>query len=230
MSSAGGTGSSRVNGPRRKPSPRVYKRRRQLVAVLALLLVGGLVWAGIAVAGLFRGDPDPAPAAGSAGAAPEPTAPATGTPSATPSATASPTATPSPAPTSTEPVCNPASIEVTGSTDAETYAPEQNPVLSLTVSNTGEVPCPVNVGTSQMEFLITSGDDRIFSSRDCQEGAEDLEVTIEPGGSKTARFTWERVRSAPECAVVENVPGPGQYVFQTRLGERTSDETVFTLE
>jgi hypothetical protein len=127
-------------------------------------------------------------------------------------------------------VCNPASIKVTGSTDAEAYAADQSPVLSLTVSNKGDVPCPVNVGTSQMEFLITSGDDRIFSSRDCQEGAEDLEVTIEPGGSETARFTWERIRSTPECAVVEAIPGPGQYVFKTRLGERISDEVAFTLQ
>ncbi|GAB3542886.1 hypothetical protein GCM10027403_36240 [Arthrobacter tecti] len=127
-------------------------------------------------------------------------------------------------------MCNPASIEVTATTDAQTYAADQLPVLTLTVSNTGEVACPVNVGTSQMEFLITSGEDRIFSSRDCQEGAEDLEVTIEPGSSETARFTWERIRSTPECTPVEAVPGPGQYVFQARLGERTSEEAVFALE
>lgn len=211
--------------PQGKPSPRVYKRRRQLVALLALLLIGGLIWAAIAVAGVFRGDTAPAPAAaGPAGAAPDTSASPTATAAATATASPTPSATPS------EPECNPASIEVTGSTDAETYAADQSPILSLTVSNTGDVPCPVNVGTSQMEFLVTSGDDRIFSSRDCQEGAEDLEVTIEPGESETARFAWERIRSAPECAEVDAVPGPGQYAFQTRLGERTSDDIPFTLE
>lgn len=198
-----------------------------MAAVLALLLVGGLVWAGIAIAGLFRDEQEPAAAAANpSSAVPAPSA----SPTATATASASASPTPTPTPTPTEPVCNPASIRVTGSTDAETYAPDQNPVLSLTVSNTGEVPCPVNVGTSQMEFLITSGEDRVFSSRDCQEGAEDLEVTIEPGASETARFTWERIRSTPECAAVDAVPGPGQYTFQTRLGERTSDEGSFTLE
>lgn len=214
-----------MRSSRRKPSPQVYRRRRQLVAVIALLLVGGLVWAAIAIAGLFIGDPEPAPAAA---------APASATPSpsvsAAASASPSPSASPSATPTPTKPVCNPASIEVTGSTDAETYASDQLPVLALTVSNKGDVPCPVNVGTSQMEFLITSGDDRIFSSRDCQEGAEDLEVVIEPGASEMARFTWERIRSAKDCAVVDAVPGPGQYVFKTRLGERTSEEVVFTLQ
>ncbi|WP_253907421.1 hypothetical protein [Arthrobacter sp. 35/47] len=198
-----------------------------MAAVLALLLIGGLVWAGIAIAGMFRGDPaQPPAAAGSPSVSPDPAA------SSAPGETASPEPTPSPTPkpTSTEPVCNPASIKVTGSTDAETYAAEQSPVLSLTVRNTGEIPCPVNVGTSQMEFLITSGEDRIFSSRDCQEGAEDLEVIIEPGGSETARFQWQRNRSAPECAPVEVVPGPGGYVFKTRLGERISDEVPFTLQ
>lgn len=198
----------------------MYRRRRQVAAVLALLLLGALVWASIAIAGLFRGDPEPTPvAANSAGAVPEATAsaPATASPSPTPSATASES-------------CNPAAVKVTGSTDSESYAEDQSPVLSLTVSNTGDVPCPINVGTSQMEFLITSGDDRIFSSRDCQEGAEDLEVTIEPGDSETARFTWGRIRSTPECAAVDAVPGAGQYVFQTRLGERVSDEVSFSLE
>lgn len=183
--------------------------------------MGGLVWAGIAIAGMFRGDPEPTPVAATTAAAdPEATASA--------GATASPSPTPSP--TSTGTTCDAASIKVTGSTDAESYAADQSPVLSLTVSNTGEVPCLVNVGTSQMDFLITSGDDRIFSSRDCQEGAEDLEVTIEPGQSETARFSWERIRSTAECAAVDAVPGPGQYVFQTRLGERVSEEVSFTLE
>lgn len=194
----------------------MYRRRRQVAAGLALLLIGGLVWAGFAVAGLFRnGD------AAAAEPAPE-TVVAT--------AESSKSASPSPSPAPTQPVCNPAFVKVTAATDAQAYAPDQNPVLILTVSNTGDVPCPVNVGTSQMDFLVTSGEDRIFSSRDCQEGAEDLEVTVQPGSSETARFTWERIRSAPGCAPVEAKPGPGQYVFQTRLGERISDEVAFSLK
>lgn len=205
MSSAGSTGSSRVGSPRRKPSARVYRRRRQAAALLLLLLVGGLVWACIAVAGMFSRASEPV----SAG---------------------SPTQTPQAVENTTAPVCGPTAIEVTGSTDAESYGAGQSPVLALTVSNTGDVACPLNVGTSQMEFLITSGSDRIFSSRDCQEGAEDLDVMLEPGASETARFTWGRNRSAPECAVVEEIPGPGQYVFQTRLGERVSEKVSFVLE
>lgn len=213
-----------MSGPRRKPSPRVYRRRRQFAAVLALLLMSGLVWAGIAVAALFR--PDPAPAAA------DPALSATDATSAAPEpdGSASPSPTPSPDPTPTEPVCNPADIKVAGSTDAETYAADESPVLILTVTNTGDIPCPINVGTSQMDFLVTSGEDRVFSSRDCQEGAKDLEITLKPGASEDARFAWERIRSAPGCTAVEGVPGPGQYVFQTRLGERISDEVEFTLQ
>lgn len=204
----------------RKPSPRVYRRRRQVAAVLLLLVLGGLVWAGIAVAGLFRADPAPAAA--------EATTAALGESGA--ASVASPSASPTPTPSPTEPVCNPADIKVSGSTDAESYAPEATPVLILTVTNTGDIPCPVNVGTSEMDFLVTSGEDRVFSSRDCQKDAEDLEVIIKPGASEDARFSWGRVRSAPGCTAVEGVPGPGQYVFQTRLGERISDEVPFTLE
>lgn len=218
MSSTGGAGRP---GSRQKPSAKVIRRRRQAAAILALLVLGGLVWAVFALVGLFRGGEETAEAINETSSAPEDSA------SAAPSS-ASPSPTPSPTPST--PVCNPAFIEVTAATDAATYAPDQKPVLTLTVTNKNEVECPVNVGTSQMEFLITSGEDRIFSSRDCQEGAEDLEVSIEPGASETARFTWERIRSAEGCTAVEAAPGAGQYVFKTRLGERTSEEVVFTLE
>ncbi|MHA7273675.1 hypothetical protein ACX80Z_09600 [Arthrobacter sp. TMT4-20] len=219
------------NAPR--VSPKVYRRRRIVVLVLGLILAGVLVWGGIALAGLIGNgaNTDDAVSAPTGSAQPAPsTSPSEPTAEvsepAAPTESAAPTVSPSPS----EPECGPELVEVSASTDADAYAPEENPVLTLTVTNTGDIPCPVNVGTSQMEFLVTSGEDRIFSSADCQEGAEDLNRDIPPGGSEEANFTWERNRSAPGCQAVEANPTPGFYNLTVTLGERTSEEATFELQ
>ncbi|WP_133831292.1 hypothetical protein [Arthrobacter sp. AG258] len=220
-SSARGTasGSSSV----RKPSPAVYRRRR-LAAGGALLLVIALVLGGLALAGAFKGGSQQASS----------TQPSTADPAAsrTPSATASatPSATPSPTAAAT-PTCNQNLVTVTASTDKAAYGPGENPMLTLKVTNGGTVPCEVNIGTSQMEFLVTSGSDRIFSSKDCQASSEDLEKVIAPGASETANFPWGRNRSADGCKPVSAAPGGGgaYYIFTAKLGSRASPKAVFQL-
>ncbi|MGO4236249.1 hypothetical protein [Pseudarthrobacter sp. YAF2] len=220
-SSARGTasGSSSV----RKPSPAVYRRRR-LVAGGALLLVIALVVGGFALAAAFKGGSQQAsstqPSSVDPAASPAPSA----TPSATPSAPPSPTA-------AATPTCNQNLVTVTASTDKAAYGPGENPMLTLKVTNGGTVPCEINMGTSQMEFLVTSGSDRIFSSKDCQASSEDLEKVLAPGASETANFPWGRNRSADGCKAVAAAPGGGgaYYIFTAKLGSRASPKAVFQL-
>lgn len=206
-------------------------RRRRLVVGGALLLVIALVISGFALAGAFKGgsqqasstqpssaDPDTSQASPSAAASPS--ASASATPSATPSATAS-----------AAPSCNQNLVAVSASTDKPAYGPGENPMLTLKVTNGGTVPCEVNIGTSQMEFLVTSGSDRIFSSKDCQASSEDLVKVIAPGASETANFPWNRTRSADGCKAVAAAPGGGgaYYIFTAKLGSRASPKAVFQL-
>lgn len=137
-------------------------------------------------------------------------------------APSSPSATPS---------CDQSLVTVTASTDKPAYGNGENPLLSLKVTNGGQQPCDVNIGTSQMEFLVTSGSDRIFSSLDCQASSEDLIKTIAPGKSETANFPWPRNRSVPGCSPVSAKPGAGgaYYVFTAKLGAKTSPKAVFQL-
>jgi hypothetical protein len=213
------SGSSTV----RKPSPAVYRRRRLFLGA-ALLLVIALVVGGFSLAGAFGGSSEQAsstdPAAGA-------TASAAPSSQASPSSSApAPTPTPSPTPT-----CNQNLVTVSASTDKAAYGPEENPMLTLKVTNGGTMPCEVNIGTSQMEFLVTSGPDRIFSSRDCQAKSEDLVKTIAPGASETANFPWSRNRSVEGCQPVEAKPGGGgaYYIFTAKLGSKASPKAVFQL-
>lgn len=212
------SGSSTV----RKPSPAVYRRRRLFLGA-ALLLVIALV-GGFSLAGAFSGSSEQAsstdPAAGA-------TASADPSSQASPSSSA-PAPTPTPSPT---PACNQNLVTVAASTDKAAYGPEENPMLTLKVTNGGTMPCEVNIGTSQMEFLVTSGADRIFSSKDCQAKSEDLVKTIAPGASETANFPWPRNRSVEGCQPVEAKPGGGgaYYIFTAKLGSKASPKAVFQL-
>ncbi|MEV4989139.1 hypothetical protein [Pseudarthrobacter sp. LMD1-1-1.1] len=224
-SSARGTasGSSSV----RKPSAAVYRRRRMVVGG-ALLLVIALVAGGFALAAAFTGGSQKASSTqpSSTETASNPAA----SPSAAPTPSAAPSATPSPTAPAT-PTCNQNLVTVSAATDKPAYGPGENPLLTLKVTNGGTVPCEVNIGTSQMEFLVTSGSDRIFSSKDCQASSEDLVKVIAPGASETANFPWSRNRSADGCKAVAAAPGGGgaYYIFTAKLGSRASPKAVFQL-
>lgn len=217
------SGSSSV----RKPSAAVYRRRR-LVVGGALLLVIALVISGFALAGAFKGGSQQASSTQPSSADP---ATSQASPSAAASPSASPSATPSATPSPTAPSCNQNLVAVSASTDKPAYGPGENPMLTLKVTNGGTVPCEVNIGTSQMEFLVTSGSDRIFSSKDCQASSEDLVKVIGPGASETANFPWNRTRSADGCKAVAAAPGGGgaYYIFTAKLGSRASPKAVFQL-
>ncbi|WP_281452122.1 hypothetical protein [Paenarthrobacter nitroguajacolicus] len=202
---------------RRRPSPAVYRRRRQvvfggLVLVIVLVVVGVL-----AVTGMFAGTPEP-----QAVDTPQPSqVPTQGSPpSSTPSASASPT-----------PVCDFNLMTVAAKTDKPAYGADEKPLLTMTITNGNAAPCEVNVGTSQMEYVVMSGSDRIFSSKDCQTGGVDLVKTIQPGKSETANFPWQRNRSLEGCGVINAKPGAGgaYYTFEARLGNKASPKAVFQL-
>ena len=216
--SAGKSAGKSANKAARKPASPVYRRRRLFVGA-ALLLVIAVAFGGFAAVSSVVNAGQSSSAGGAAPSETE-TVPAAG-----------PEATPSPSATPTGNGCEQNLLTVTAATDKAAYADGENPLLTLKVTNGNKVPCDVNIGTSQMEFLITSGSDRIFSSTDCQADATDLIKTIAPGTSETANFPWQRNRTVQGCAPIEAKPGAGgaYYVFTARLANKTSPKAVFQL-
>lgn len=196
-----------------KVSARVYRRRRITVAVLALVLIGLLVWGVSAVVGMFSAEQPQAPQ------------------------TQDQKVQASPSPSSSEQadeasqnLCKSGEIEVAASLDKRNYAPEENPVLTLSIENTSKRDCEINVGTSQQEFLISSGSDRIFSTVDCLANSEDVLLKFSAGQKENAKFSWDRKRSAPGCKAINAQPLPGTYKFTAALGEVTSEPVTFELK
>ncbi|MHA7269433.1 hypothetical protein [Arthrobacter sp. HLT1-20] len=212
--STGGRGPATVPASKPAVSARVYRRRRQVALTLVLLVVVGLIAGGIFISGLLGAGPAP-----SSNAAP----------ASSSSAKAKPAVKPGTPPAA---VCDEAGIKVTAAVDKPTYGPDDFPVLTLRVTNSGKSPCDINVGTSQMEFQVTSGEDVIFNSMHCQLEATDLVKNLASGASETANFVWKVKRSAPGCAKVAVDPGRsgGTYSFVAKLGKWSSEPVTFTLQ
>ncbi|HWH25768.1 MAG TPA: hypothetical protein VNT53_03900 [Pseudolysinimonas sp.] len=192
-------------------APTVYWRRRLLVAlgVVAVIVIIILI--------IVR--PGSTPAADK---------------SPTPGPTTSAATPPSSAGSDTK-LCDPSVIEVVAKTDAATYKAGVNPMLSATITNTGSKACTFDVGTAAQEYVITSGKDRIWSSKDCQTAAESTELELKPNTPQTTEpFAWDRTRSsAGTCdgertAAVANASGP-TYKLQVSFGKAESKLQPFQL-
>lgn len=206
---------STLRTPVGRQPPSVYWRRRLLV-LLGLIAV-------IVVIVLIVVRPGSTPSAGPSQ-------------SPTPSAT-TPSASPTPTFTSVaggEP-CNPDQVAIAAITDSNSYASGVQPALSMSITNIGSAPCTFDVGTSAQEYIITSGSDLIWSSKDCQTDAAANPVVLAPGVEQTTTpFAWDRTRSSTTTceserpAAVSGPDGP-TYKLQVKLGPLESTETAFRL-
>lgn len=190
--------------------PNVYWRRR-LVVGLGLLAVIVVIVLIIVRPGGGTPGPDPSES-----------------PDASPAASESPAA-------GDEEACDPSVVQIVPITDSNSYPPEATPQVSMTITNIGAVPCTFDVGTGAQEYVITSGSDRIWSSRDCQTtSTEDVRV-LEPGVElSTTPFPWDRTRSATDTCSSDRpvaVAGGASYHLSVILGEvESADTKQFILE
>jgi hypothetical protein len=152
---------------------------------------------------------------------------------------------PTPAPTNTAhtaaakaPACVAADVKVVAITDALSYAPGVNPQLSLTITNTGAAACSFPDGSDKQVYEITSGTEKIWSSKDCQTDAVAHVSTLEPSKPvKSTPFAWNRTRSNPAACSATNAPqviaGGASYhlmVSVDGISSSTADSPQFVLK
>lgn len=155
--------------------------------------------------------------------------PGSGTPASTPKpGTTNSSGTPTSA--STNPAdataCDPAKVSVEASTDATSYDAGVNPVLSFTLKSLMTTPCSLSVGTDVQEYKITSGDELIWSSKDCQTDSVAATIVLQPGVPKGgSSLTWDRTRSSKDTCDVARDPVIAEgasYHLTVVVGELTS--------
>lgn len=188
-----------------------WRRAALLVGVLVLLLVAR---------------------ACTSGGSPTPTS---GTPSPTPSV--APSAAPSVAPTPSVPaptaapavvaLCPDSALSLTTTTDSATYAPGATPKITMVVKNTSAAACRRDLGAGAVELLVTSGNDQIWASDDCNPSSAKALTTLAPGGTQAVVKTWPGVRSRPGCQGAKETAKAGTYRVAGRVGTLKVDGAIF---
>lgn len=114
-------------------------------------------------------------------------------------------------------------------TDATGYVLGGTARVGMRITNTGDAPCTMDAGSEALELLVVSGEDRIWSSDDCQESAQSQPTTVDPGdaGALESNVEWTLVRSAAGCA--DDLPDlqAGTYQLTARAGDLTSSPLAF---
>jgi hypothetical protein len=126
--------------------------------------------------------------------------------------------------------CTASQITLIAETDALRYNPGEIPQLWLTVENVGGVECQVDAGALNQQYVITSGEDQIWSSKDCQKDpAVPNMITLQPGESRsTQAIPWDRTRSSETTCDEARPMQPGggaSYHLRVFLGDFQSEET-----
>jgi hypothetical protein len=206
---------STLRSPVGPQPPSVYWRRRLLV-LLGLVAVVVVIILLIVRPGTPSGDKTPKP---------------------TDTTASSPSGSPTPSFTSAAggEACNTSQVSVVAVTDSNSYASGVQPMISMKITNRGAAACTFDVGTAAQEYIITSGSDRIWSSKDCQTGATSTPQVLEPGVElSTTPFAWDRTRSSTDTcnstrpAAVAGPDGP-TYRLEVKLGEVSSEQVAFRL-
>lgn len=128
------------------------------------------------------------------------------------------------------PECAADQLRVTPVTDSTDYADGELPQLSLIVENVGEDACVADLGTATMQFRITSGDDEVWRSVDCQENADHRSVILDPEKPLTSEaIEWDRTRSSEESCGITRDPVDSEgdsYHLWVTVGEVESEDTA----
>lgn len=218
--------------------PSVYWRRRVIAAGASVFAVVLLAWL---IGGLVGSD-DETPVRGTAGSshlaasssrpAPPSTSPSTPpstTPSGAPASSGAPAAAPAsgqPTPTEQQPPpgppqpCQDNVTKVDVQSDAPSYGVGQQPLLTLVVTNVGQVPCTRDVSRQLRELLVTSADGatQLWSSNDCYAPPGADVRLMEPGAALTFSLNWAGRTSAPGCPEERTTVLAGSYRVVGKLG------------
>lgn len=209
-------GTPRGPGQARQQDRATFRRRRLIVLTVLLVLVAGIVIGVRAGMGALAAADDVLPRAIST----------------TPVVPRDPDDAPTGPPTEEElanPVdCRPSAIELT--LDLPNSLKEgATTSVPVAVTNTGQVPCLVDVG-ARVQLVIYSGEDRVWTSQHCSNMGQ-RRVLLDVGGEDTMTFRWGGSRSASGCPSDQPVATAGTYrAVVTLVGAGDDPETLAETE
>jgi len=203
--------------------PGVYWRRRATVIGVLLLIVVVVV---LIVVGRGSGATSAEPTATATGS----TSPSSSSGSGSASSSPSPRSTPSASSAADGSTCAKDQIQLTAVVDKTAYGPTEDPKIAMSIKNTGANSCHMDLGSSQQVLTISSGEEQYWSSKDCQTGGTNQDVTIKAGQTLTTpAIAWDRTRSSTSTCDSSrpSVTGGGaSYHLQVGVGNIESKSSV----
>lgn len=130
--------------------------------------------------------------------------------------------------------CSTSQLAVVPITDQTSYAAGELPLISLSVENSGKAACIADLGTGGITFTISSGDDNVWRSADCQSKPDSRPVILDPKKKiETETIEWDRTRSSAETCDIERDPvvggGASYHLRATAGGAKSEDSAQFLL-
>ena len=124
--------------------------------------------------------------------------------------------------------CTPADVAISLAADSQSYRVGRTATFEIGISHIGTLPCTLDAGNVGRELVITSGEDRIFSSADCDTAGSIL-LLLAPGDQYPGSVRWATERSAPGCPAGLPALGAGSYQAVVTAGTVTSPPIAFTV-
>lgn len=127
--------------------------------------------------------------------------------------------------------CQPGEFTVSVKTESGQYSFTQQPVFVYQVTSTASVACSLNVGTTQQQVVVGSGQAEVWKSTPCVENPTDQTVVLEPGQPRSGKVTWDlAMNDGTTCSKDRHVSTKGTYWVQASIGDRSSDQYRFVLQ
>ncbi|MQY16519.1 hypothetical protein SRB5_67180 [Streptomyces sp. RB5] len=134
---------------------------------------------------------------------------------------------------STLPDCDSSAVTFRIRSTQKTYQPGEKPEFELTATNAASSACKLAFGPEWAVITIRDADDdtRLWSSEDCPWTSNAILLEVPAGGSMQRTITWDRVRSAPECAEVKaRSVGTGGFQAELKPKGLPLSKAQFTLD
>lgn len=124
--------------------------------------------------------------------------------------------------------CDPAKLQMTVSAPTTQFSSAKTNEFSVITKYSGGEACTLDAGLGARPITVYSGEDRIWSSADCDETGARVLVLAE-GVQDTAQVPWDMRRSDDKCTPELAVAKPGTYRAVLTLDKTESEPFVFNV-
>lgn len=205
--------------------PVVYWIRRGLVLLIAVIVVGLLVWAFLPkngpTTGVPAGSETPTAAASDPAASPSPS----DSGGIVPTTSSSPSASTSGSPEACEPIG--VQLELKGFKSVKSGSKQ---TFSVTAENNTALPCVMEITPANFVLRVVSGTDPVFSTAHCEKWLPEVKKqSLKAGAAVEFKIDWKTFRSAQGCKQAKALLGAGTYVATAAYRESSTARMAFQL-